>query len=163
MKTAEEWIDENSQSGALDLINSTSDAVELIEAIQKDARDDTFTDTSVQQEYKILKDINEILQHKIDTQYEELASMRQKWLDARKHLRAANKGAERNAVALQLAASRINSMNDPIKAKLWEWLVISNDEMRLRMGEISSQEIRNIRACLRAILGTKDLSPKTNQ
>lgn len=87
--------------------------------------------------------------------------MREKWLSARRHLRAANKGAERNAIILQLAASRINSMNDPLEGKVWWWLSLSDEDMRLRMGELSKQEIRNIRACLRAILGNHKLFKHT--
>ena len=37
MKTAEEWIDEYSQSGPFDLIDDTKTATALVHAIQDDA------------------------------------------------------------------------------------------------------------------------------
>lgn len=36
MKTAKQWVDENSQSGAFDTVGSCKDAETLVEAIQKD-------------------------------------------------------------------------------------------------------------------------------
>ena len=144
MKTPEAWIDENSQSGALDLIDSTSDAVELIEAIQRDAiKSKTF-----------VADLEDKINH-----------YREKWHEARKHLRAANKGAERNAQALALATARYwdcrdsdrnDKQHDEYKHKtvVWNWLLMSDDGYRLKCGELSSQDLRNIRAVLKAMLGT---------
>jgi len=37
MKTAKQWVDEHSQSGAFDCINSIADAETLVRAIQGDA------------------------------------------------------------------------------------------------------------------------------
>lgn len=149
MKTPQEWIDENSQSGALDLIDSTSDAVELIERIQKDAIEHLHNNDMPESE--IWMDM--------------YTEMREKWLEARKHLRAANKGAERNAQALALATARYwdcrdsdrnDKQHDEYKHKtvVWNWLLMSDDEYRLKCGELSSQDLRNIRAVLKAMLGT---------
>lgn len=147
MKTPSEWQDEAVRSGPDDQLSKISEP-RFIEAIQRDALSESTCEL-----YE-----NEIRRHKHNIEV-----YRERWLEARKYLRAANKGAERNAIALQLAASRINSMNDPLEGRVWQWLMFSDQDLQLRMGELSVQEIRNIRACLRAILGTSKLSQKTNQ
>ena len=94
---------------------------------------------------------------------------REKWLEARRHLRAANKGAERNAQALGLAVARAGRIaaNDRALVRrneaehqtiVWNWLLMSDDEYRLKCGELSAQDLRNIRAVLKAMLGTRILS-----
>ena len=173
MKTSEKWINEWSQSGALDQVNGQTDfATELIEAIQKNAYTNPPTygeifnipttfppEITGESMVEALQDINENLQYQLDLRTQELVLMGEKWLKARKHLRTANKGAERNAIALQLAESR----KDAIEERVWQWRSLSDADMRLRMGELTAQEIRNIRACLRSIIGTSKLSQHTKQ
>ena len=94
---------------------------------------------------------------------------REKWLEARRHLRAANKGAERNAKALELSAARYwdlihgDSRRDAADKNqhatiVWNWLLLSDEDYRLKFGELSAQDLRNIRAVLKAMLGTRILS-----
>lgn len=159
MKTPEEWVSEYEHMQ----IKYFKNFDEFIEAIQQDSLSDPMAQTLDQHELELVKDIAENLQYQLEVRTAELWEMREKWLEARNYLRAANRGAERNAIALQLAASRINSISDPLEGRVWQWLMFSDEDLRLRMGELTSQEIRNIRACLRAILGTSKLSQTTNQ
>ena len=114
---------------------------------------------------ELVPDIIENLEYQLQVRTQELAEMREKWHEARKHLRAANKGAERNAQALALATTRYwdyrasernEKQRDEYKHKtvVWNWLLMSDDEYRLKCGELSSQDLRNIRAVLKAMLGT---------
>lgn len=156
MKTPQEWREIAKQQTASKMLTT-----DFIEEIQKDALSDPFAQTTDQQEFEITKMVCDDLAEDVSVWKKKHEEMREKWLSARRHLRAANKGAERNAIILQLAASRINSMNDPLEGKVWWWLSLSDEDMRLRMGELSKQEIRNIRACLRAILGNHKLFKHT--
>ena len=114
---------------------------------------------------ELVPDIIENLEYQLQVRTQELAEMREKWHEARKHLRAANKGAERNAQALALATTRYWDYRDSDrrykqrdennhKTVVWNWLLMSDDEYRLKCGELSSQDLRNIRAVLKAMLGT---------
>jgi hypothetical protein len=114
---------------------------------------------------ELVPDIIENLEYQLQVRTQELAEMREKWHEARKHLRAANKGAERNAQALALATTRYweyrdsdrnEKQRDEYKHKtvVWNWLLMSDDEYRLKCGELSPQDLRNIRAVLKAMLGT---------
>ena len=92
MKTPAEWMDNMEAECA-----STGESIPcpinpyLIQAIQKDAIESkTF-----------VADLEDKINH-----------YREKWLEARKHLRAANKGAERNAVALQLMVFRCQDLSE---------------------------------------------------
>jgi hypothetical protein len=42
---------------------------------------------------------------------------------------------------------------------VWNWLVMSDDDFRLKFGEMSAQDLRNMRALLKAMLGTKINQP----
>ena len=139
--------------------------MDFIEEIQKDALSDPMANTTDQQEHELLGDIAENLQYQLEVRTAELDAMRAKWLEARKHLRAANKGAERNAQALALATTRYWDYRDSDrrykqrdenkhKTVVWNWLLMPDDEYRLKCGELSSQDLRNIRAVLKAMLGT---------
>lgn len=135
----------------------------LIEAIQRDALSSPMADTTAQQEFEITKSQCEKLEMVVEYWKAEVERMRAKWHEARRYLRAANKGAQRNAEARELAHLRLLKYIEGVKkegttARCWEWLSMSDSKMRLRMGELTGQEIRTIRACLRAILGTKELS-----
>lgn len=95
---------------------------------------------------------------------------REKWLECRRHLRAANKGAERNAVALQLAVRRNVSGETHARHMrlleekrhetiVWNWLVMSDEDFRLKFGELTAQDLRNLRALLKAMLGKNHFRP----
>ena len=95
---------------------------------------------------------------------------REKWLECRRHLRAANKGAERNAAALQLAIRRHSSTETHerhvrlLEEKrhetiVWNWLTMSDDDFRLKFGELTAQDLRNLRALLKAMLGNSYRRP----
>ena len=114
---------------------------------------------------ELVPDIIEDIEYQLQVRTEELAEMREKWHEARKHLRAANKGAERKAQALALVTARYWDYRDSDrrnkerdennhKTVVWNWLLMSDDEYRLKCGELSSQDLRNIRAVLKAMLGT---------
>lgn len=162
MKTPEFWINLWSQSGAFDLIDTTAEAAELIEAIQKDALSSLLPQTTDQEELEMAKAIAENERIRADQLEEKLQWMKERWHESRRYLRAANKGAERNALALQLAMVRVHEMGRrsdiTIEKRAWEWLSLADDGLRLRMGELTAQEIRTCRAMLRAILGTHELA-----
>ena len=114
---------------------------------------------------ELMEDIAENLEYQLEIRTQELAEMREKWHEARKHLRAANKGAERNAKALEYFATRYWDLvksdrrvkerdENAHKTVVWNWLCMSDDDYRLKCGELSSQDLRNIRAVLKAMLGT---------
>ena len=43
---------------------------------------------------------------------------------------------------------------EAVHSRCWEWLNMSDSELRLRMGELTAQEIRTCRAMLRSIIGS---------
>jgi len=47
----------------------------------------------------------------------------------------------------------VNNM-EAVHSRCWEWLNMSDSELRLRMGELTAQEIRTCRAMLRSIIGS---------
>lgn len=169
MKTSHQWIEENSLSGALDHINSTQDAIEFIEAIQHDALSDPLANASDQQELEMARSsaMNERI--RADQLHEQLLKMREKWLEARKHLRAANKGAERNAVALGLAVAKASSMDTLARQQrdreerkhetiVWNWMLLSDEGYRLKFGDpITFEHLYAFRILLKAMLGTRIL------
>ena len=160
MKTPEEW----QVFFAEKMMHHASYPVpplEFIEMVQRDALSDPLASATDQQEL-------EMAQSRADQLHDQLLKMREKWLEARKHLRAANKGAERNAVALGLAVARASSMDTLARrcrereekkheTIVWNWLLLSDEGYRLKCGELSSQDLRNIRAVLKAMLGTQIL------
>lgn len=110
MKTPQEWREiAKRQSGKF---LHTED---LIEAIQQDALSDTMANTTAQEEFEMTKAMCEKLELDMDFWKAKHEAMRQKWLEARRYLRAANKGAERNAVALALAQHRYFSLVETIR------------------------------------------------
>ena len=150
MKTPTQWRDE-----ILALPAGIPTILETIEAIQKDAlRCANSPEDLVEQAEMNMIHYCERMEH-----------YKSKWHEARRHLRAANKGAERSAKALELSVTRywdlVNSdkrykerdMNQH-KTIVWNWLLLSDEDLRLKCGELSSQDIRNIRAVLRAMLGS---------
>lgn len=149
MKTPEEWVEDLKDHPDCKFPSTTLMSMDfckaLVEAIQRDASDD-------------LKLEVRRLNHNIEV-------YKERWHQARRYLRAANKGAQRNAEALALCQERywdlITSDNrlkerdlNNHKTIVWNWLLMSDDEYRLKFGELSAQDLRNIRAVLKAMLET---------
>jgi hypothetical protein len=113
MKTPEEWKHELCKHG--EKVITWGDWYELIEAVQRDALTDTMADTTAQEEFEMTKSACEKLE--IDVQYwkESWALMRDKWHEARRYLRAANKGAERNNQVMRLQSYDISRLLERIK------------------------------------------------
>lgn len=164
MKSPEEWAEETNSFSLM----GWADYVQFIKDIQCDALSDPLANATDQQELEMTRSAAMNERIRADQLHDQLLKMREKWLEARKHLRAANKGAERNAVALGLAVARASSMDTLArryrereeqnhKTVVWNWLLMSDDEYRLKCGELSSQDLRNIRAVLKAMLGTQIL------
>lgn len=165
MKTPEEWSNELTQFGD-GLIFPPDGARRFIERIQQDALSDPMAQTLDQHELEMVKDIAENLEYQLQVRTQELAEMREKWHEARKHLRAANKGAERSAKALELSATRFWEMvhsdrrckerdENQHKTIIWNWLVLSDEDLTHKVGEhITSKELRLLRLLLRAMLGS---------
>ena len=112
---------------------------------------------------ELVPDIIEDIEYQLQVRTEELAEMREKWHEARKHLRAANKGAERNAQALALATTRYWDYRDSErrekkrdennhKTVVWNWLLLSDEEMAKKVGSI--EDVTAYRHMLKALLGT---------
>lgn len=94
MKTPQEWSAHWNQLK----LNATPNGLNrFIEDIQRDAlASPDCGDAAALQSVQVLLDVANA----------SAMEYRRKWLEARKHLRAANKGAERNAIAMQLAVKR---------------------------------------------------------
>lgn len=105
MKTPEEWDQE-----LLSNPFKWKSSFHLIEDIQRDALSDRMANTTDQQELEMARSIADNERIRGDRLYDEMIQMRAKWHEARKHLRAANKGAERNAIALSLAMHRLHNL-----------------------------------------------------
>jgi hypothetical protein len=59
----------------------------------------------------------------------------------------------RKYIKLKLSSVEVDEM-EAVHSRCWEWLHMSDSELRLRMGELTAQEIRNCRAMLRPIIGS---------
>ena len=116
MKTPLFWVDLWSHKKHFDLIGTYGEAIELVEAIQKDALSDPMVQISDQQEIELNKDIARQMEKTIERLQTELAEMRRKWHESRRYLRAANKGAERNAQVMQLQAHTIINIRAKIQS-----------------------------------------------
>ena len=81
----------------------------FIEVIQLDAIGATILKNS-DKELATARAIASNERIRADQLHEEMIKMRAKWHEARKHLRAANKGAERNNMVMRLQAQTINEM-----------------------------------------------------
>jgi hypothetical protein len=57
-------------------------------------------------------------------------------------------------IKLKLSSVEVDEM-EAVHSRCWEWLHMSDSELRLRMGELTAQEIRNCRAMLRPIIGSR--------
>jgi hypothetical protein len=77
--------------------------IEFIELVQKDALSDPMASATDQQELEMARSIAINERIRADQLYEEMMKMKDKWHKTRHHLRAANKGAYRNALIAELA------------------------------------------------------------
>lgn len=165
MKNTYEWLSAifgYDRKGFLEL--SEPAFRQVIEAIQKDALSDCMADTTAQQEFEMTRDMCNKLEDNVETWKEMYEEMRSKWLESRRYLRAANKGAERNHAALQLAVTRYHeSINSDRRWKqrdefthktvVWNWLLLSDEEIAQKADcEVSS--VHTCRKLLKAMLGT---------
>ena len=168
MKTPEEWTNDLTQFGD-GLLFPQAGAERFIERIQKDALSDPMAQTLDQHELELVRDVADRLERQLEARTAALDAMRAKWLEARRYLRAANKGAERNAQALALATTRYWDYRDSDRrgkerdehahnTVVWNWLVLSDEDLTNKLGEaseLSSDEIRILRLLLKAMLGSQ--------
>jgi hypothetical protein len=150
MKTPEEWIEELKEHPDCKTVNSSLIGPLFIEAIQRDAIEHLHNNDMPESE--IWKDM-----------YEE---MRLKWHEARRYLRAANKGAQRNAEALALCQNRYWDMvtsdkrykerdTNQHKTVVWNWMMMSDEDFRRKFGDpITNEHIYAFRILLKEMLGT---------
>lgn len=165
MKTPHGWKLEFQEN----LENFETDYVAMIEAIQRDALTDTMADTTAQQEWEMTKSMCEKLEENIEFWKAEVEKMRQKWLEARRYLRAANKGAQRNAEALALCQNRYWDLvvsdkrrkerdTNQHKTIVWNWMMLSDEDFRRKFGDpITNEHIYAFRILLKEMLGTSIL------
>jgi len=114
MKTSTEWMDNlkdhpDSKRPTLDLM-SWAFLETLIEDIQRDALNSPFVNTNDQQELEMMRDTNQRLAESVGIWEDKYKEMRAKWHEARRYLRAANKGAERNNQVMRLQAHEISKL-----------------------------------------------------
>jgi hypothetical protein len=164
MKTPEEWMEEwfpSNDSPNWPIVFTKAH----IEAIQRDALNSSFANTSDEQEVAFANERVEMAQDEIKRLKHNIEVFKERWHQARRYLRAANKGAQRNHEAMTLAQARYWDIirsdkrwkeRDLFQHKtiVWNWLMLSDEDLRLKCGELSAQDIRNIRAVLRGMLGS---------
>jgi hypothetical protein len=111
MKTPEQW----ETQWYYDWENTRTSHLQFIEAIQRDALNSPFANTTDQKELEMMKAACD--KFEIDVAYwkESWALMREKWHEARRYLRAANKGAERNNQVMRLQSYDIERLLERIK------------------------------------------------
>ena len=95
---------------------------------------------------------------------EQIAALKAKLVEQRSYLRAANRGAERNHTALQLAIARYhNTINSDKRwnerderdhqTLVWNWLLLSDEEISKKLGYMA--DTASCRALLKAMLGSR--------
>ena len=109
MKTPEEWIQ---LSGIFQRIpvSEITYAEMLVEDIQRDALSDPLTKVTDQQELEMLKDDLQKQASMILHYSNKAQTYKEKWHEARRYLRAANRGAERNNMVMRLQAQTISNI-----------------------------------------------------
>jgi hypothetical protein len=165
MKTPEEWMEEwfpSNDSPNWPIVFTKAH----IEDIQRDALNSPFANTTDQKELELAHDVNENLGYQIELLTDEVAYYKAKWHEARRYLRAANKGAQRNAEALALSQNHYWELvssdkrykerdENQHKTVVWNWLVMSDEDLTHKIGEhMTPQELRLLRLLLRAMLGS---------
>jgi hypothetical protein len=114
MKTPEEWRAEYLHN-ARQHGETMADLEQFIVAIQRDALNSPFANTTDQKELELAHDVNENLGYQIELLTDEVAYYKAKWHEARRYLRAANKGAERNNQVMRLQSYDIERLLERIK------------------------------------------------
>ena len=114
MKTPEEWRAEYLHN-ARQHGETMADLEQFIVAIQRDALNCPFANTTDQKELELAHDVNENLGYQIELLTDEVACYKAKWHEARRYLRAANKGAERNNQVMRLQSYDIERLLERIK------------------------------------------------
>lgn len=114
MKTPEAWMEEyiSHQIHHGDIL---ADLEQFVVAIQRDALNDPFANTTDQQELEMSQSIARNERIRADQLYDQMMKMRARWHEARRYLRAANKGAERNSQVIRLQAYEISQLREQIK------------------------------------------------
>jgi hypothetical protein len=106
MKTPREWMDEyipyTRQHG-----NIAMGLEEFIEAIQRDALNSPFANTTDQEEIDFARERAAIAEYEIKRLNHNVEVYKERWHQARRYLRAANKGAERNNQVMRLQSHDI--------------------------------------------------------
>jgi hypothetical protein len=110
MRTPKQWVHIWSQSKASNLINSILEGEQIVEAIQKEALSNAMTKISDKKELETAQTIisNQRIQN--DFLNQEVIKWREKYHEARRYLRQANKGAERNNLIIQLQSEQIKKL-----------------------------------------------------
>ena len=106
MKTPEQWETEWFYSEQ----PTRTSHFELIKAIQQDALSDPLACTTDQQELDMANERAANERIRADQLHDEMLRMRAKWHEARRYLRAANRGAERNNFIMRLQAQTIKQL-----------------------------------------------------
>lgn len=105
MKTPEEWVKEWFNPNRANPHKDQGDFLPtIIKDIQKDALSGPMARTTDEQEMSFLRNAFKESEEEIKRITYNCEVYKERWHETRKHLRKANKGAERNAIALQLSA-----------------------------------------------------------
>lgn len=109
MKNPYEW----QSYFAENLMHQTSYPVptaEFIEMVQRDALSDPLANISDQRELEMAQMIADNERIRADQLHEQMMKWREKYHEARRYLRAANKGAERNNMVMRLQSETIKKL-----------------------------------------------------
>lgn len=170
MKTTGEWKEHlkdypDSKTLTLELLDWNFTR-QFIESVQRDALSSPMADTTAQQEFEMTKGQCEKLEMDVEYWKAEVERMRVKWHEARRYLRAANKGAQRNAEALALCQNRYWEMISSDKrwkerdinnhkTIVWNWLVRSDQDLTDKIGRsVTPEQLMVCREMLKAMLDT---------
>ena len=164
MKTPHDWKLEFERN----LENFEADYPAMIEAIQKDALSDPMASPTDQQVLQWAKNEATVLDAQLTSLEQAHRRLHEKWLEQRRYLRAANRGAQRNARALELATARYSELirsdkrwqeRDQHKHQtvVWNWLLLSDLEL-CEKANISLLDVGACRSMLKAMLGTNLLT-----
>jgi hypothetical protein len=88
---------------------------QFIEYVQRDALNSPFANPTDQEELEMTKQACRELEHIARLWQKNYEEMKTKWHEARRYLRAANKGAERNNQVMRLQSYDISRLLERIK------------------------------------------------
>ena len=109
MKTPDEWFEIWDKRPPM---TTFAESRARIEEVQKDALNTPMANISDQRELEMAQFHADIERIRADQLHEEMIKWRDKYHEARRYLRQANKGAERCSVALELAQLRFKALNE---------------------------------------------------